>query len=116
MKATLLLTQLLLNVETVQAFSPSIQRSTTLTRQSQPSSRVFSQWDDEDDEVAKGVSFDEAGVALTDAEDQKRIAEMGDDGNEEVSYVGDSVSLISQVWNLMLTKLPILIPSIVRRR
>lgn len=88
MKTTILLTQLLLNIETLQAFAPSLQRS-TFTRQSQPSStRVFSQWDDEDDEiVSKPTSFDNADVAMKDADEQKRVDEMGDDSNDEVGAV-----------------------------
>ncbi|KAL3934875.1 MAG: hypothetical protein SGBAC_009501 [Bacillariaceae sp.] len=83
MKTTILLTQLLLNIETLQAFAPSLQRS-TFAHQSQPSTRVFSQWDDEDDEiVSKTTSFDNADVAMKDADDQKRVNEMGDDSNDE---------------------------------
>ncbi|CAJ1954679.1 unnamed protein product [Cylindrotheca closterium] len=94
MKTTILLTQLLLNIETLQAFSPSLQRS-TLTRQSQPSStRVFSQWDDEEEEILQKSTFDEAGVALTDEEEQKRIAEMGDDTNED--YSTDDISRVRE--------------------
>ena len=89
MKTTILLTQLLLNIEALQAFSPSLARS-CLTRPSQPSTtRVFAdQWEDEDEEVVKvdRKSFDDAGVAMIEEEERRQLEEMGDyDTNEDVS-------------------------------
>lgn len=87
MKAAILLTQLLLNIETLEAFSPGLQRS-VLTRQSKPSTSVFSQWDEEDsDTVADRKTFDDAGIAMTDEDEQKKLDGMGDyDSNPDVSF------------------------------
>lgn len=87
MKTTILLTQLLLNVKTLQAFSPSLQRG-SLTFQSKRSTQVFSsQWDDEEEDiVADRKSFDDAGIAMKEEEERKQLEEMGDfDTNEDVS-------------------------------
>jgi len=97
MKTTILLTQLLLNIETLRAFSPGLQRN-VLTRKSQPSTRVFSQWDEEDEDVAADrKTFDDAGVAMSDEDEQKKVSGMGDyDSNpdynpDDISRVRDAI-------------------------
>jgi hypothetical protein len=50
---------------------------------------MFSQWDDEEDEVAVDDrrSFADAGAALNDEDDQKKMDDMGDfDSNPAVSF------------------------------
>jgi hypothetical protein len=93
MKFSIALVPLLLNINSSSAFSPSFQRG-VLTRRSQVAqTRIFSQWDDEEDEVAVEVvaddrrSFADAGLALNDEDDQKKMDEQGDfDANPAVSF------------------------------
>ena len=95
MKTTILLTQLLLNFETLQAFSPSISRG-SLTRTTVPSTRVFSQWDEEEEEKpANPNTFDEAVIAMKEEDEQKALEGMGDyDTNEDVSAsANDSIRI-----------------------
>jgi hypothetical protein len=50
---------------------------------------MFSQWDDEEDEVAvdNRRSFSDAGAALNDEDDQKKMDGQGDfDANPAVSF------------------------------
>eukprot|EP00339_Tiarina_fusa_P002805 CAMPEP_0116998254 /NCGR_PEP_ID=MMETSP0472-20121206/1392_1 /TAXON_ID=693140 ORGANISM="Tiarina fusus, Strain LIS" /NCGR_SAMPLE_ID=MMETSP0472 /ASSEMBLY_ACC=CAM_ASM_000603 /LENGTH=287 /DNA_ID=CAMNT_0004697355 /DNA_START=78 /DNA_END=941 /DNA_ORIENTATION=- len=60
------------------AFSPSLSHNKLTTSQSRRVV-IFSQWEDEDEEVAvQQTSFDQAGAELTDEDDKKRMDDMGD--------------------------------------
>jgi len=95
MKAAILLTQFLLYIETLRAFSPGL-RTNVLTRQSQPSTRVFSQWDEEDENSGDDrKTFDDAGIAMTDEDEQKKLDGMGDyDSNPD--YNADDISRVRE--------------------
>jgi hypothetical protein len=97
MKLSTLVIQLAVCGQLTSAFSPllqttrsgSISGSQRVVRTTQ--SRIFSsQWDEEDDDdtpLEKATSFEDAGVALQDAEDKKQMDGMGDyDANPSVSY------------------------------
>jgi hypothetical protein len=93
MKLSTLVIQLAVCGQLTSAFSPLLQTtsgSISVSHRVRSQSRVFSsQWDEEDDDtpVAKASSFDDAGVALQDSEDKKKMDGMGDyDANPSVSY------------------------------
>jgi hypothetical protein len=87
MKYSTIILQLFAYVSISHAFSPIFSHNNKLTSQSRRVA-LFSQWDDEEEEVAtQPASFDEAGASLRDEDDKKRMDDMGEyDSNPAVCF------------------------------
>jgi hypothetical protein len=92
MKYSTIILHLIACASVSHAFSPIFSHNKLNSQTSRRVVLFSSQWDDEEEEVTASVateaatSFDQAGVALRDEDDQKKMDEQGDyDSNPQVS-------------------------------
>ena len=93
MKYSTIILDLALCVSVSDAFSPIMSQHTQLTKPKRTQRRTVvlssSQWDDEEDEqvATQPTSFDDAGAALKQEDEDKAMAGSGDfDTNPQVSF------------------------------
>jgi hypothetical protein len=94
MKFTAVVFHLIACVNVSLAFSPLLQRSSTLVTHHRAPTHIFSsQWDEDDDdeevatstEDAARTSFQDASIGIKDEDDKKKMDDMGDyDSNPAV--------------------------------